>query len=188
MAASVPSVRRDVWCARFNDHSDCQLFETLAGALRFAFDIPQTQGTDHLDWPTLSLLDHASVYQLCTRTATELDPIWVVVKAFGVTLHGTLADAVVDLTRQPLPHGVHLETFEDVWELCGGDDAVANHPDLPMGAVFTPRHGDRGKPPQLYRRFVQPDGAAYCAKVVEQVAADDILPVVGVPELVAEFL
>jgi hypothetical protein len=40
----------------------------------------------------------------------------------------------------------------------------------------------------VYRRFVQPDGAAYCAKVVEQVAADNVLPVVGVPELVASFL
>jgi hypothetical protein len=198
--AAVASCNRVVWCAvKFNGDRDCRLFDTQNGALRFLHDIPQTQDCAHIRWPHTQAAYHATLRQLHTRTTTESDPIWIIVTTYDILLHGTLADAVVQLTRKPLPRGVPLETMDDVWELCG-DLAwpQRGQHDLPGGALFKPPRADLKHPLhpradlkhpwRLYRRFVQPDGAAYCAKVVEQVAADNVLPVVGVPELVASFL
>jgi hypothetical protein len=77
-----------------------------------------------------------------------------------------------------------LRTIEDLWFYPDLMRPAANrgHPDEPAGAAFT--NGFR-----LYRRTPLPDtGPDYCAAVVEEVAADGVLPVVGVPELVTAYL
>jgi hypothetical protein len=184
---NMASVPRKVWCVWSADrhNRDCALFETRDGALRYVCDVPQTQVPSPLDQfrTRRSLQLHIEVAH--TSTATESDPIWVFVTHFGAYLHGTLADALVHLIWPSPPPA----TIEDVWKLHDSQADPHGHPDLPKGAMFKPRHDNCWQGPfYLYRRFVQPDGAAYCAKVVEQVAADGVLPVVGVPELVAEFL
>jgi hypothetical protein len=98
---------------------------------------------------------------------TVLSPAWMTKDAYNVfTAHASQEDAM----RWMSP-GV-------------GPVCLDGHVDDPSGAVFTTLSGAC----RLYRRHVQPSGAAYCAKAVEQVAADDVLPVVGVPELVASYL
>jgi hypothetical protein len=95
--------------------------------------------------------------------------------------------AVTDACNQFTFHASQEDAMR--WMSTGGPPAVApvhriGRADDPSGAVFATGSGAC----RLYYRHVQPSGAAYSTKVVEQVAADDVLPVVGLPELVASFL
>jgi hypothetical protein len=119
-------------------------------------------------------------YQLCPHLADPHDTQWIAIwkfeQAIGLHPH-TLMQECRDSGRAlaSLRH-----TIETAW-LCPAD---LNHPNAPAGAAF---QGDICY--RLYRRTPLPDfGPAHCAAVVKEVAADGVLPVVGVPELVASFL
>jgi hypothetical protein len=168
---------------------ECSLFDTEDGVHRFILGWPH-------NGPAPSLVDvqrrgffvleqYRNVYRYflsnddrhrCFYQAQKVEmvqsPVWVVVdRCDEFTFHASQEDAMR-------------------WMSAGGSPAVApvhriGRADDPSGAVFATGSGAC----RLYHRHVQPSGPVYySAKVVEQVAADDVLPVVGLPELVASFL
>ena len=175
-----------VWSTGYKN--DCALFETYQGAIRYTHNIPHTTHVDvQYQYRHHWMCDTTIRFGGFCGTVSN-GPLWVVVTNGKAELYGTLADVVKSLTRKPAPPDASAWSVLESLPHHG-------HPDLPEGALFaqqavkkTPRYTIWRPVCRVYRRLVQPDGAAYCAKVVEQVAADDILPVVGVPELVAEFL
>jgi hypothetical protein len=120
--------------------------------------------------------------RLVVVSLPENNMVWVAKDAFNsVTIHKSyeyamrrLKEWAIDNMHQHLPEEAIAEQLRQ----------LDGRPDDPAGVALEWYFGVC----RIYRRHIQPSGAAYCAKVVEQVAADDVLPVVGVPELVASFL
>lgn len=194
------AARAVAWCVYQPATKELLLFRDRAGALRHILGLPASAKLQTRRLPAgVRVQSFGSVDRFTMPdddTIFEMDFLSVPCPGLlDVTDFYWPVDAWISVREVSPVHFMYSHksrdcAFTDGIPVCPwsalGSTITSGHPDAATGAVCQNVVDDLTFPWRLYHRtLLRESGPDYCAQVVQLLAAPDILPVVGVPELIA---